>query len=218
MRSCTTADGRTFPITVIVVHQRSLNGAEEDSAGGVRVRAKRQRQAEYLANLIQALQTADPDRNITVLGDFNAFEFNDGYVDAMNVVTGTPTPDNQTAVAGDGVDLVDPDLMNLFVEEPADQRYSFVFDGNAQSLDHVLINQALGAARGGFRPRPCAHQCRLPGSRCATMRTRRRGCRITIRRSRTSSVVDARDLARHRQCRRRPTSTPGAHDDVRRRR
>jgi hypothetical protein len=85
-----------------------------------------------------------------VLGDFNAFEFNDGYVDAMNVVTGTPTPDNQTAVAGDGVDLVDPDLMNLFVEEPADQRYSFVFDGNAQSLDHVLINQALGVAVGGF--------------------------------------------------------------------
>lgn len=144
------ADGRTFPITVIVVHQRSLNGAEDDTAGGVRVRAKRQRQAEYLANQIQALQTADPDRNITVLGDFNAFEFNDGYGDSMNVVTGTPTPDNQTAVAGDGVDLVDPDLMNLFVEEPADQRYSFVFDGNAQSLDHVLINQALGAAAGDF--------------------------------------------------------------------
>ncbi len=139
------SDGRTFPITVIVVHQRSLNGAEDDTAGGVRVRAKRQRQAEYLANQIQALQTADPDRNITVLGDFNAFEFNDGYGDSMNVVTGTPTPDNQTAVADDGVDLVNPDLMNLFVEEPVDQRYSFVFDGNAQSLDHVLINQALGA-------------------------------------------------------------------------
>ena len=64
-------------------------------------------------NQIEALQTADPDRAITVLGDFNAFEFNDGLVDAMNVVTGTPTPDNETAVAGDGVDLVDPDLLNL---------------------------------------------------------------------------------------------------------
>jgi hypothetical protein len=139
-------DGRAFPITAIVVHQRSLNGAEDTDANGERVRAKRQRQAEYLAEQIQALQTADPDRRITVLGDFNAFEFNDGLVDAMNVVTGTPTPDNETAVPGDGIDLVNPDLLNLHIEEPADQRYSFVFDGNAQSLDHILINQALGVA------------------------------------------------------------------------
>lgn len=140
------ADGRAFPITAIVVHQRSLNGAEDATPDGERVRAKRQRQAEYLAGQIQALQTADPERRIVVLGDFNAFEFNDGLVDAMNVVTGTPTPDNETAVAGDGVDLVNPDLLNLYIEEPADQRYSFVFDGNAQSLDHILVNQALGAA------------------------------------------------------------------------
>ncbi|MEP6634569.1 MAG: Calx-beta domain-containing protein, partial [Luteimonas sp.] len=143
-------DGRVFPITVIGVHQRSLSGANVDDANGERVRAKRQKQAEYLANQIQALQTGDPNRRIAVLGDFNAFEFNDGYVDAMHVVTGTPTPDNETAVSGDGVDLVDPDLLNLYVEEPADQRYSFVFDGNAQSLDHVLINQTLGTAVGDF--------------------------------------------------------------------
>jgi predicted extracellular nuclease len=140
------ADGRTFPITAIVVHQRSLNGAEDATPDGERVRAKRQRQAEYLAGQIQALQTSDPDRRIAVLGDFNAFEFNDGLTDAMNVVAGTPTPDNETAVAGDGIDLVNPDLLNLYIEEPADQRYSFVFDGNAQSLDHILVNQALGAA------------------------------------------------------------------------
>ena len=38
---------------------------------------------------------------------------NDGYVDVMNVVAGTPPPDNQTVVPGDGVDLVNPDLVNL---------------------------------------------------------------------------------------------------------
>jgi hypothetical protein len=140
------ADGREFPITAIVVHQRSLNGAEDATVDGERVRAKRQRQAEYLAGQIQAMQAADSDRRITVLGDFNAFEFNDGLVDAMNVVTGTPTPDPETAVVGDGVDLVNPDLLNLYIEEPADQRYSFVFDGNAQSLDHILVNEALGVA------------------------------------------------------------------------
>ena len=142
------ADGRAFPITVIQVHQRSLNGAETDDVQGARTRTKRHLQAVYLAEQIDDMQTADPARRIAVGGDFNAFEFNDGLTDAMGTVTGLPSPDNQTAVSGDGVDYVAQDLLNLYVEEPADQRYSFEFDGNAQSLDHVLINQALGAAAG----------------------------------------------------------------------
>lgn len=140
------ADGRAFPVTAIVVHSRSLSGAEAATTNGERIRAKRQRQAEYLATLVQELQAADPDRAITVTGDFNAFEFNDGYVDALGTITGMPSADEATVVPGDGVDLVDPDLLNLYLLEPADQRYSFVFDGSAQSLDHVLVNQALGAA------------------------------------------------------------------------
>ncbi len=140
------ADGRTFPITVIQVHQRSLNGADANDAGGDRTRTKRHLQAVFLAEQIDDMQAADPQRRIAVGGDFNAFEFNDGLVDAMGTVTGLPSADNQTAVAGDGVDYVAQDLLNLFVEETPDQRYSFEFDGNAQSLDHVLINQALGAS------------------------------------------------------------------------
>lgn len=139
------ADGRSIPLTAVVVHQRSLNGAEEDSANGERVRAKRQRQAEFLARQLQSMQAADPVRHLVVGGDFNAFEFNDGLADAMGTVTGLPPPDEATAVPGDGVDLVDPDLFNLYVLEPEAQRYSFEFDGNAQSLDHILVNQALGA-------------------------------------------------------------------------
>lgn len=144
------ADGRDVPVTVIVVHQRSLNGAESNAPGsngwttvGERVRAKRQAQAENLANLIQARQSADPDERILVLGDFNAFEFNDGLTDALGVVSGLPSADAETAVPGDGVDLVDPDLINLNTQVPADQRYTFMFGGNAQSIDHALANQAL---------------------------------------------------------------------------
>ncbi|TKR29635.1 nuclease [Luteimonas gilva] len=142
------ADGRSFPITAIGVHQRSLIDVDSESPSGSttagdRVRKKRQAQAVFLANLIQTMQTADPQRRIAVLGDFNAFEFNDGLVDPMNVVTGSPTPDEQTAVPGDGIDLVNPNLMNLASLAPADQRYSYTFEGNAQSLDHVLANQPL---------------------------------------------------------------------------
>jgi len=142
-------NGRSFPISALAVHQRSLNGISDETVSGSttagdRVRKKRQAQAEYLANLIQGRETADPAEHLIVLGDFNAFDFNDGYVDPMGVVTGMPTPDDQTVVPGDGVDLVDPDLMNLHYLPEADKRYSYVFDGQAQSLDHILINQVLG--------------------------------------------------------------------------
>ncbi|MEF3082475.1 lamin tail domain-containing protein [Luteimonas sp. SMYT11W] len=142
-------DGRSYPFTAIVVHQRSLSGIEADTAGtngwatgGQRVRDKRQKQAEYLATLIDGMQKADATRQIVVLGDFNAFEFNDGYVDAMGTVTGLPSPDGETAV-DDGAVLIAPSLLNMTLEASAEERYSFVFDYQAQSLDHVLVNQAM---------------------------------------------------------------------------
>ena len=137
------ADGRAFPITVIGVHQRSLIDSELDTAGGDRVRRKRQRQAEFLADYIQQRQLASPQTRIVTLGDFNAFAFNDGLADTMGVVSGTPTLDEQTIVPGDGADLVNPDLVNLGELAPPTERYSFVFDGNAQTLDHVLVNEEL---------------------------------------------------------------------------
>lgn len=137
------ADGRQLPLTAIVVHQRSLNGADSDDAAGLRVRAKRQAQAEWLANLLQARQSADPDEKVLVMGDFNAFEFNDGYVDAMGTITGKPSPDDETVVAGDGADLVTPDYSDLTWLDTPDLSYSYTFDGNVQSLDHILANHAL---------------------------------------------------------------------------
>ena len=146
------ASGASFPLTVIVNHLRSLSGANDTSAGangwatvGDRVRAKRLQQAEDLASLVQARQAADPAERIVIAGDFNAFDFNDGLGDSLGVIKGTPAPDNQTAVPGDGVDLVDPDLENLGATPLPAERYSYVFDGNAQALDHVLVNQALVA-------------------------------------------------------------------------
>jgi len=145
-------NGASFPLTAIVVHQRSLGGVADLSPGpngwatvGDRVRNKRQKQAEFLAGVLQARQSVDPAEHIVVLGDFNGFEVNDGLVDVMGVSDGTPVPDAETAVPGDGIDLVSPDFVNLFDTPPAPERYSYVFDGNAQSLDHVLIDAALVA-------------------------------------------------------------------------
>ena len=76
-----------------------------------------------------------------LIGDFNAFQFNDGYVDSVGTIRGQPTPADQVVLASP--DLVDPDLVNLQDTMPPDQRYSFVFDGNAQTLDHALVSQNI---------------------------------------------------------------------------
>jgi predicted extracellular nuclease len=126
-----------LPVTVIVNHLRSLNNID-DAVDGPRVRAKRLAQAEYLANLVQARQTADPDERIVLVGDFNAFEFSDGYVDVIGSIKGTPAPADSVVLAG--ADLVNPDLTDLAETVPAADRYSYSFDGNAQVLDHVIAN------------------------------------------------------------------------------
>ncbi|HET8644983.1 MAG TPA: Ig-like domain repeat protein, partial [Vicinamibacteria bacterium] len=127
-------------VTVIVNHLRSLSGID-DPADGHRVRTKRRAQAEYLANLIQARQVADPGERLVVIGDLNAFSFNDGYVDVVGTIKGQPTPADQVVLAS--ADLVNPNLVNLEDGVPAGQRYSFVFDGNAQTLDHALVSQNM---------------------------------------------------------------------------
>ncbi len=135
------ADGRSFPITVIVNHLRSLNG-NNDPVDGTRVRFKRQKQAEFLANLVQTRQTNNPNERIALVGDFNAFKVNDGYANLMDVIRGVPTPDNQDVVPS-GADLVNPDLVNLVNDYPGSASYTYVFGGNAQPLDHVLVNGKL---------------------------------------------------------------------------
>jgi predicted extracellular nuclease len=149
------ANGASFPLTVIVNHLRSLNGVDDNSPGsngwatvGHRVRAKRRAQAESLANLIQARQVASPSERILVLGDFNAFEFNDGLVDSIGTLLGTPTPPAEVVLASP--DLVNPDLVDVLPASPA-ERYSYSFDGSAQTLDHVLVNSALQSATSARR-------------------------------------------------------------------
>jgi len=138
--------GGTVPFTVIVNHLRSLSSIDDDvtpngtGTEGGRVRAKRKAQAEFLANYIQSRQTADPNEKIVTVGDMNAFRINDGYVDVIDTVLGTPVPDDQTVVPGDGADLVNPDQTDLVDTLSPDQRYSYSFDGNAQTLDHVIVN------------------------------------------------------------------------------
>jgi predicted extracellular nuclease len=130
---------RPLAVTVIVNHFRSLNEVNDptDPAGSNWVRVKRGRQAEFVANLVQDRQRTE---RVIVIGDFNAFEFSDGLVDSLGTVRGLPAPASEVAFSSP--DLVDPDLFNVAGLAPVEQRYSYVFDGSAQSLDHILVSSS----------------------------------------------------------------------------
>jgi endonuclease/exonuclease/phosphatase family metal-dependent hydrolase len=128
----------TQAVTVIVNHLRSLDGVDDLTDG--RVRAKRLAQAEFLANLIQARQAANPNEQIVSVGDYNAYEFSDGYVDVSGSSKGSPAPHDEVVLTG--ADLVDPDLTDLTALAPAAERYSYSYEGNAQLLDHIFVNNA----------------------------------------------------------------------------
>jgi len=140
------SDGSNFPVTVIVVHNRSLNGIDSPTSGP-RVRQKRLEQAQSVATIVQDIQSSDPDTHLIVTGDFNAFQFSDGYVDVMGQIAGNVVPaDNMLS----GPDLVEPDLINNSAWIEMDERYSFIFRGNAQILDHALSNSALDMSLRGL--------------------------------------------------------------------
>jgi predicted extracellular nuclease len=132
----------TFPISVMAVHNRSLSGI--DGSQGLRVRAKRLLQAESIATKVQDLQLADPDTRLIVIGDFNAFEFTDGYVDALGVISGDFDPAaSLVCTEEDCSGLVNPDLDSPLMSASVEERYSFIFRGSAQVLDHALSTQRL---------------------------------------------------------------------------
>ncbi|MEL7059979.1 MAG: hypothetical protein AAGN46_08140 [Acidobacteriota bacterium] len=138
----TDANGTAF--AVLVVHARSLGGI--DDAGDTcnsnpsvqRVRQKRLEQAQSIGQMVEDFQTTNPTVPLVVIGDFNAFEFTDGYVDLIGQITGAVDPVlNELSE----LPIPDPGLINATLAVPQEERYSFIFNGSAQVLDHALLTQ-----------------------------------------------------------------------------
>ncbi|MGD1927571.1 MAG: endonuclease/exonuclease/phosphatase family protein [Leptolyngbyaceae cyanobacterium] len=81
---------------------------------------ERQAQSQAVQDFVNGL--AD-DANVVVVGDFNEFEF--------------VSPVEELAT--------NSGLTNLTHTLPADERYSFIFQGNSQALDHILVSENLAA-------------------------------------------------------------------------
>ncbi|WP_270164520.1 S-layer homology domain-containing protein [Paenibacillus sp. SYP-B4298] len=84
---------------------------------------QRAKQAAVVNGFIKALIAKDPAVNVVALGDFNDFQFSR----TLNIV------------AGDELD-------NLVNKLPENSRYSYIYDGNSQTLDHILTSKNISAS------------------------------------------------------------------------
>ncbi len=129
-------------VNVLGVHLRSRSGIT--GSDRERIRNKHFEQSLSVAQMVQNIQSAAPEVPLAVIGDFNDFEFSDGYADMVGEISGIVEPE-KNLLSSDGVSIinpVDPPLTNAVNLLAPEQRYSFVFRGVIQALDHVLINDA----------------------------------------------------------------------------
>lgn len=83
---------------------------------------QRMQQAAVVAGFVQQILAVDPDALIVAAGDLNDFEFSP----ALGVLKAAPMHD-------------------LIETLPANERYTYVYEGNSQTLDHILISDFLYA-------------------------------------------------------------------------
>ncbi|WP_440117321.1 S-layer homology domain-containing protein [Paenibacillus sp. QZ-Y1] len=79
---------------------------------------QRAKQAALVNSFVKELLNKDPDVNVAVLGDFNDFQFSK----TLDIVAGQ-------------------ELTNLVDQLPEEKRYSYIYDGNSQTLDHILVSK-----------------------------------------------------------------------------
>ncbi|HYZ27643.1 MAG TPA: lamin tail domain-containing protein, partial [Thermoleophilaceae bacterium] len=90
---------------------------------------QRNQQAQLVHDFAADVLAADPDARVLVLGDLNDFEFSS----ALGTLKGSPAI-----------------LDDLAAGLPQDERYSYVFEGNSQTLDHVVVSHSVSSALRAF--------------------------------------------------------------------
>ena len=73
-----------------------------------------------VSDFVQTILARDPNANVVVLGDLNDFEFS-GTLSLLKSAR----------------------LTDLVETLPPEERYTYVFEGNSQVLDHILISPNL---------------------------------------------------------------------------
>ena len=122
-------------VTIIGNHFKSKGG--DDPLYGVNwppfrvTEIQRKAQAQVVRDFVNGIFDEDPNALVMVAGDLNDFQFSEPG----------EGPNNPVAILkgfGDEVPLT-----NLLDFEKPAEAFTFVFDGNAQVLDHMLVSPAL---------------------------------------------------------------------------
>jgi len=82
--------------------------------------AQRVQQAAAVNAFVLHIHALDPLANVIVLGDLNDFPFSPSLATLEGEI-----------------------LTNILGELPMDERYTYVFEGNSQALDHILVSDNL---------------------------------------------------------------------------
>jgi len=85
--------------------------------------SQRINQAQVVHDFVEDLLAVDPNCKVIVLGDLNDFQFSP----PMKTLTGKI-------------------LQNLVLTLPIEERYTYIYEGNSQDLDHILITAGLAEA------------------------------------------------------------------------
>lgn len=83
---------------------------------------RRVEQAEWCGALVDEIQGADPSAKVMVIGDLNSFEWE--------------APITTLEAGG---------LMDLIYQVPKSSRYTYIYRGVSEVLDHILITPSLGS-------------------------------------------------------------------------
>ncbi|RKN44219.1 lamin tail domain-containing protein [Micromonospora endolithica] len=97
---------------------------------------QRREQAAYGAAIVSAIEASDGDARVVYGGDLNVFPRPDDPI----ATAAEPTPSDQLAP------LYDAGMRNLWEDLLADapsSAYSYSFEGQAQTLDHLFVNESL---------------------------------------------------------------------------
>ena len=122
---------------------------------------QRVKQATEVRGFIDSILDVDASARVVVLGDINDFEFSP----SVDTLVGAQQPPARRMV----------DLPRTL---PAAERYSYVYEGNSQVLDHILLSSASRRRLPGSRSRPTTTtSCTpTPSSTTRTPTTTRRWC------------------------------------------
>ena len=122
-------------ITIIGNHFKSKGG--DDPLFGVHwppdrvTEVQRKGQARVVREFVNGILDADPEALVMVAGDLNDFQFGELGEGA----------DHPLAILAGGPGEVP--LTNLIEQEKAAERFTYLYDGNSQVLDHLLVSPAL---------------------------------------------------------------------------